>query len=377
MLLIGRNCPKLIKMKSLFSTFHITKNVSGKSLIFLFAVLFSFVTLGADDQAKFLRPRGAAGKERISGLKWVIPRETTEIRSTGQNLFQVFAILRATLSNPSGRELIWNGNNIIPTASEDGVNDFSLSIPLNGERTKLSVEARGPNGEIEKEELMIVFKDWSRISQTLSKPKKIVFKRKRNFLTPALGISRITYSETSYSSFTQIETTASLSYKHNLNSRWNLTAGGFSTVLPVSSTLSGTTASFRGLNAATEYLIPFANDAWSIFLSTGLNYRSMSSSKDTFGYSPIIYPHFTPGFKKVFGIGNVLSGYVKYGALGAGLSPWSSSEYEIGGGLAWEHSLSSGKVFSIRAEHSNVSFKPDETTDIEIQSTNLFFGLSF
>lgn len=351
----------------------------GKIALFLLMTFFLFDALGSENQVKFLRPRGVEGKTRITGLKWVIPKETTEIRSSGQSMFQLFAILHGSFFKPSGWRLVWNEKNLVLPPSEAGARDFIMAIPINAERTRVRVQALGPNGEREPEELIIAFKDWSRVSQSFKGPKKLVLKKskkKRNFITPSLGVSRITYNETSYSSFTQTELTASILYKHKLNTRWNFFAGGFSTVLPLSSSLSGTTASFRGVNVAAEYSIPFAKK-WSLSLSSGMNYRSMSSSKDTFGYSPFLYPHFSPGFKRVIGNRNILSGYVKYGALGSGFSPWNSSEKELGGGLAWEHSLNNGKALSIKAEHSNFSFQPETTTEIEVQSTTLSFGLSF
>lgn len=353
----------------------------GKITFFFFTMLFLVEAFGAENQAKYLRPRGVEGKTRITGLKWVIPKETTEIRSAGQSMFQLFGILHGNLLKSSGWKLVWNEKNLIlPPSKEVGTRDFIMAIPINAEKTRVRVQALGPNGESETEELIIAFKDWSRVSQSLKGPKKLVLKKsvmKRNFITPSLGVSRITYNETSYSSFTQTEVTASILYSHKLNTRWNFSVGGFSTVLPLSTGLSGTTASFRGVNVAAEYSIPLANDKWSISLSSGINYRSMSSSKDTFGYSPFLYPHFNPGFKRVIGKGNIIIGYVKYGALGSGFSPWNSSEKELGGGLAWEHSLNNGKALSIKAEHSNFSFRPETPTEIEVQSTTLSFGLSF
>lgn len=364
-------------MEYVISEVQVVKCSLGKVLLFFFTIACFSQAIGAENQAKYLRPTGAEGKTRITGLKWVIPKETTEIRNTGKNLFQLFGVLNGSLLKPSGWKLVWNENNVILPASEAEARDFTIAIPINDEKTRLRVQAIGPNGQRETEELVIVFKDWSRISQTLRGRKKLVLKRKRNFLTPSLGVSKISYSETSYSSFNQTELTASILYNYKLSTRWNLFAGGFSTVLPLSTSLSGTTASFRGVNVAAEYSIPLAHDRWTINLSSGINYRTMSSSKNTFGYAPFLYPQFTPGFKRLLGKENVLRGYVTYGSLGSGFSPWNSSETEIGGGLTWDHILRNGKTLSIKAEHSNISFRPEKATDIEIQSTTLSLGMTF
>jgi hypothetical protein len=355
----------------------------NKILIFIITVLFlsNARVFGATDQVKIYRPRGEAGKSRIQGLKWIVPKETTEIRSTDQNNYQLFVILHGTLDKSKNWKLLWNKRHILLPASQpiDGEEKrkFRMAIPIKGKSTRILIEAQGPAGEVEEEKLDIVFPNWARYSQSLSRPKKIVLKKKRNFITPFLGLSRITYSETSYSSFTQTEVTARIIYKHLLNSRWNFTAEGFSTVAPISTTLSETTASFRGINIATTYSIPVDHGRWNVDLSAGINYNSMSSSKDTFGYSPLIYPQFSPGLRRSFGQGRVLSTYLRYGPLGEGFSPKSFSEKELGAGVSWQHSLRNGKALLMKAEHSNVSFQPDAATDIDIQSTTISLGLTF
>lgn len=355
----------------------------NKFFFFLITILFfsnTSLSFGAGNQVKFLRARGEAGKTRIKGLKWIIPKETTEIRNTGKNNFQLFAILHGTLTKPEGWKLTWNSNKVLLPATEDSTpgiqkRKFILAIPIKQERTSLIIEALGPHGEREEEKLDIVFPNWGRFSSSFSKPKKIVLKKKRNFLTPMLGLSRITYSETSYSSFTQTEVTARILYRYRFNSRWDFTIEGYSTVTPLSTSLSGTTASFRGINLAALYSIPLAHGSWNIDLSAGASYSSMSSSKDTFGYSPLIYPHFSPGFRRIFGPG-VLRVYMKYGSLGEGFSP-STSEKEVGAGISWEHSIRNAKSLLIKGEHTDISFEPDSSTNIDMKSTTISVGLIF
>jgi hypothetical protein len=347
------------------------------TIFFLSSVSISF---GASNQVKYLRARGEEGKTRIKGLKWIVPKEKTEIRNTGKNSFQLFAILHGTFTKPEGWKLVWNRKKILLPATaasspEIQKRKFILAIPIKKERTALLVEAIGPNGEREEEELDIVFPNWARFSRSFSKPKKIVLKKKRNFITPMLGVSRISYSETSYSSFSQTEVTARILYRHRFNSRWDFTTEGYSTVTPISTSLSGTTASFRGISMAALYSIPLAHGLWNIDLSTGVSYNSMSSSKDTFGYSPLIYPHFSPGLRRIFSPG-ILRLYMKYGSLGEGLSP-STSEKEVGAGISWEHSIRNGRSLLIKGEHSDISFEPDSSTNIDMKSTTISVGLTF
>lgn len=342
-------------------------------------LLLCKLTFAAEYEVRYLRPAGQEGQRRIEGLKWIIPKEKTEIRSSGTHILKLYAVLLGTFSGPEKTVLKINGKNIplhkTSSSGPEKVRKFKVALPVKSEITELHVEAIGPKGEVGEERLKIIFPNWESYSKTFKRPKKIVLKKKKNYITPSLGISRITYQETSYSSFSQTEVTATLSYRHKFSPRWSLISHAYSTVVPLSSNLSGTNASFRGINAGGLYTIPFSQGKWNIDSAAGVNYISMSSSKDTFGYSPIIYPQLSSIFKRKLSGGRVLSAYGKYGFLGKGFS--SFSEREIGGGVSWEQLLRNGKSLVIKAEQSDISFEPDSSTTIDIQTTTLSLGLSF
>lgn len=357
--------------------------------LFPWLVLFHLAVVplaGAqDNKIQFMRKKDTTGKGRIPGLKWVVPDPNFELRSNPvRKKVEIFALVEGVYGATEGWQLVMNKTTQLlpplpsPETPEElrGVaRPFRFTVPVTRERTTILIEALGPEGQRQSEQVFVVFKGWTKFNQNLQKPRKIVVRSKRSYLSPALGFSQITYKETGFPRFTQTELTARLRYQYRSSPRWRFNLDGFSTVTPMGTDLAGTTASYRGLTLEADYFVP-VSASWGMQFQAGSNYLSMTSAKDTFGYAPFLYPHVGIGLRSFFRSGDNWGGRLKLGSLGPRLSFFGSAESEVGLEAFWERRWDKTKTIFLNLNQSRMFFRPSDGVSIETTTTALSAGVT-
>lgn len=206
-------------------------------------------------------------------------------------------------------------------------NTFEHWHTLESPSSIVEILAISPLGEVERETYVAQISRWP--VETVAPPK--AFRRKWT-LTPNIGVSILSFSETGMSDVNQKALTAKFNVAYTLTPLWDTGVSGYFTLMPISSSPSGT-ARFLGINLRTGYAIPSIEDPWRVAISAGFYYTSMFVSTDLFGFRNMMGPQLFPSIRRTLKNGNNISGYLKFSPISNNATSisFSSSELALGG----------------------------------------------
>ena len=266
-------------------------------------------------------------------------------------------------------KLSWNGQDVVDARHPLNRNSvdyakFVLRIRLYGKRTPVMLIATGPQGEIEKQPIMIQYEHFD------GPPDRPV-------IVPGLSYTSIHYTETYQPAFTETVLTGKLLYQRPLPwPYWYIGVSLYGTVQPLSSNIPNVTAYFVGANLRAGYVFPAIHNPWRLMIMAGAYYSKMFvSGGATFGYNAAIYPHLFPVLRRELGLDDSFSLYGKYTPVGSGSSFFSLSQTEWALGGIYEHVMSNGHGLSLNLDYSNLHFKPRDVVTIDL--TTVSFGLGY
>lgn len=312
--------------------------------------------------------------KKIKNLSWT--NKTPAVVVTQREDLAEFVITLEGKYTSSDWTLIGNNQKITP--NEDGSFVFKTQIS----KTSLEIEftAIGPLGEIEKEDLGLLYTDWQIQKETVetAPPKKL-------FVSGGLGITNISYKEDGYGTFKSIAMTGKFSTTYLLlPPRWDVGFSGFFTLLNLTKS-PNVSARFLGLNARAGYTVPSISDPWKFSIFGGLYYTTMLTSPSSFGFTNMSGLQLFPVLRKKLKDNHAVSGYFKFSPVSQGFGFKDLSNREIAFGLSYSMPLKTeGRSLNYTFDIANIAMKlsgtntvTKKTTDFNISSTSITLGASY
>jgi hypothetical protein len=268
---------------------------------------------------------------------------------------------------------------------KEGIEEIPFSVPvrLTSEETKSRWLVVDPYGKAKTETLKITFPSYAEWTEDANT--RFI---DRVHATPSLGFTSVSYKQDPVSSIaqpgtdaTQLGLTAKAYATYELTRRpergaWQLGAGGFFTLFPLSVTPSSEfEMRFLGINARVGYLRALP-DGWEVALHGGFYYLTMFTS-GTFGVVNLGGPQLYPTVKKNLGATDSLQAYFKLSPISDGLGVQSLSNRELALGLSWSHLLGNGHPLVVGLDVSSVKLMYLDKFDVRMSSLSLGCGYGF
>jgi hypothetical protein len=279
--------------------------------------------------------------------------------------------------NSSKWHVIWNEKSFDVRA--DG--KFQMDISYNAGLQTLELALVGPKGEVEyhfyRLELQLPAVPKKERAETLGPDlSDFEFNKKLNrrfFISPGLGVSSLSYSQTSVDPYNSIVMTAKVSSNYLLfPPKWDLGFTGFFNFVSLSKS-SPVDVRFLGLNLRLGYIFPEIKAPWRLSLYGGWYYSTMFASDSSFGYKNISGPQLFPSLRRNLNNGHAISTYFKFSPISNNLGFFSLSNNEIATGLSYLIPTEK-HAYSISLDYARVQFFDGE---VEIGSNSVSLGGSF
>lgn len=252
---------------------------------------------------------------------------------------------------------------------EEKVEEFEVLAPIKGSMTPVNVVAVGPEGQVEKEALIVAFDQWEQAEELLG-PGVRDTRNKRHVYFPSFGITSLSYSEPNTPNgdvnLSQIGITGKLGYSFLFRPQFDVGVITYLTLLPLSTNISGISARFFGFNGKVGYSHPLKN-GWTLGIQTGFYFTTMFVTNDAFGFKNLMGPQLFPVVRKNLSKGAV-SGYLKFSPVAASISIQNLSNRELAFGAGYSRPLANGRVVSVNLDFANLALLID---NVPISSTSI------
>jgi hypothetical protein len=256
---------------------------------------------------------------------------------------------------------------------------FSLEIPYNTDLGALELMAVGASGEVEyffyKLSASIpvpkpVEKSSDKSSEKSPGRSGLKKKNKRFYISPGLGVTMISYTQTGFDPYSATVLTAKVSANYLLfPPNWDLGGTAFATALTLSHS-GPVPVRFIGVNLRMGYVFPKIQEPWRIALYGGWYYSTMLASDETFGYLNVSGPQLFPTMRRTLGNGHVITGYLKFSPISQALSLMSFSNNEVALGLGYVIPTAKHN-YSINVDYARLTYSDGSTT---LTSSNITLG---
>jgi len=186
------------------------------------------------------------------------------------------------------------------------------------------------------------------------------------------GLTLVSYTETAVPNYSGMLLTVKGSVGYAFpKSDWDLGVTGYGTVLPLSETPAGTGVKFVGANVRVGKAL-YRNQSLRIGLHGGAYWTTMFVSSQTLGFQNLMGPQIFPTVSMALPEQRAVRGYIKFAAIGQGLSLQSVSNQELALGAAYDWRLW-GQRSSVSLDLSKLHFTVGVS---EITSVTSSLGLS-
>lgn len=266
---------------------------------------------------------------RISGLEWKMgPTQIVREVSVGTFMIEVGGYYL----RPSWK--LYLSNYEVPL-KENG--EFSLLVPVDLNYFRLEFNARGPNGEIEKESYKVSLNRFFPMSNQRRKPRKWYERELQNAsLSMGLGTSFLSHEQASFEPFSQTNLNTRAEFIYLIDPGiWVFEANGFVSLLSFGKAERAESAmKIAGGDIRLGYEVPFLERTWSFFIFGGV-YGLTSFGSTSVGYDGIAGPELFPAIRHVFTDGSSLGVYFKYSPVMSGLSLMDANNSYIAAGTSY------------------------------------------
>lgn len=255
--------------------------------------------------------------------------------------------------------------------------EFSLLVPITLNRVSFSLKAVGPTRESQTENFEIVVNVPAReIAQ--AKSEHWMERKLRNLSAGAsVGMSWVSYQQTSLSTVQETNLTPKLSLSYALSPRqWLLEGEAYLSAMTFSNPAStGKGLKFYGGDLRVGYQIPFENTPLALTVYGGF-YLMSTFGTSYVGYTGVAGPELYPALQYRFLSGALVSFYGKYSPIMNDLSILGLSNAVLGGGAAYfskpiEGGFLRGVLYGLSLELSRLKL---EMTEVRTQVTTYTLG---
>ena len=283
--------------------------------------------------------------------------------------------------------LVWGDRNV--ELGEKG--QFVLSLPYDSALERLQLVAVGPQGEVEYHlyKIKIIMPEVPAPVVILGEAsdatppaaeglKQTDFNTKldrRFFVSPGLGLSQLSFTQTGQSSYQSIVTTVKVSANYLLlPPKWDLGATGFLNIASLSKS-SSSDVRVLGMNLRLGYIFPEIKAPWRLSLYGGWYYSTLLATDQSFGYRNISGPQLYPSVRRLLENGHALSGYFKFSPISSAFSLLKLSNNEMAVGFAYSIPTPH-RTYSITFDYARVTLTDDQIPDdlVTLTSSSLSLG---
>jgi hypothetical protein len=366
------------------------KREGNRSAFFLFLVIYCATSLLGVKKASAEAEKKEVGEVKLRVLP---PSETEHTQGIPSLSFKKssfpLVVVNALDSSPQmtttleGRYplqdsslLIREGGKMIARSKING--SFSVRVPISQPETLLTFTSIDSWGHALNTRVLLKSSDWADVQAKIHASQA----SRRFHWNLRAGITHLDYSQTGIPEISSwlVSTQAAVEYWLKPN-QWNLSLSGYFTPVPITTTPSGLSILFLGINARVGYALPWIAAPWRLALTVGAYYattftsQSPSSSLPSaaqFGYVNIGGPEFYPTLARTFESGSSLSAYFKFSPVSDQFTVLSFSNREIASGLSYNFSPNhAGQNFLLTFDWANLIVREVGT---EASSTTLSLG---
>jgi hypothetical protein len=259
----------------------------------------------------------------------------------------------------------------------DKTGRFKAKTRIEAKEKPLALAAVGPGGQVEVENLKILYPDYD------PNPKQLA----RHSFSVGTGISLLSYSQqatavTAPVSLSEKGVTLKGSYVYRLAPpNWDLGITVFGTAAVLSSDIPGTTARYFGANFRIGYAVPKISEPWRLLIMFGGYYTTMSVSTNDFGFKNLSGPQVFPVLRRSLSGGDSISSYFKFSPVSAGgISLTNLSSREMALGVTYNKNLRNGHSVPFSIDYSNLKSEietDDGTAKVPVQLNSITFGVGY
>ncbi len=229
---------------------------------------------------------------------------------------------------------------------------FRVVIECTALSTPMMVSLVSQKGAVRSETVQIQLKtseDFASFKRSLLEPAP-----RLTHFTVGLGMASLTYGQPGIASFNQVALSGRASVLRDIP-KFRIWAdlSAYSTLLPLSSSIEGTSLRQFGLNLRVgRKILQFAGD-WDLIVSGGGFYTSTVSNQGDFGFRDLYGAQIQPAITRPLGRrGEALTFYGKYVPLFAR----SLNEREIAVGAQLQRALPNDRVLNLNLDYSDIAF---------------------
>ena len=231
---------------------------------------------------------------------------------------------------------------------------FSILIFAREKDFKFDLTVKDDQGMIETESFQV---HYSNVKIDASTEKKNV---SRFTLSPGLGITRLSYSETGTKDFSAWLTTGKFAVNYALSPMWGIGSNVFVNFSSLSTSQPGVSAQFFGINLRAIYTFQKIKEPWKLSAMMGWYTLSMSTSGSTFGFSNMSGPQVFVAGSRILNPNHSLNTYLKYSPSITG-SIFSFTSCEVASGLSWAY-LYDSRTYTLGLDWSHIGLTIKNTS---------------
>ena len=257
----------------------------------------------------------------------------------------------------------------VPLSADPTKPGFKLVFPMQSKQLMIKFSAVGPKGEVEKQNILIVYESFDLLKARTLIGKKWTF-------SAGLGVTSFNYQQSPAYSITGLGLTPKLSVGYILSPKFDIALNGFMTAIDLKSTPATTTIRFIGSNLRAGYRLPWIANPWKLSIAFGF-YYSMATTNTTLGYSGVGGLQLFPTLSRALANGDTVLGYFKFSPVGNSLGFLSLASREIASGLSWIHPLKNSHPLSVSFDYADlaISFAPVSTASAKTMTLGMGYGL--
>lgn len=351
-------------IKLLFGRTSDLKSYKRLDLWAAFLIVFIQSASASDYQATLIPDTRPAVKGAIEwqSLSVDVDSESSEIGI--QSLAQVagkFSLRESALIKDSGEVII--------APQRDVPIEFKTAIHLKGDRTEAHLKIVDFSGKVRLYKLVIMFPDWAKTKGASR------FAVKSSLITPSLGVSQISLTQTNLATFSMTALAVKVAYQHQFSRKMDFGGNIFFTPISFATSRPSSKVQFLGVNARVGYISGLVEEPWRLSLQAGIYFNTMFVSGDSFGYRDVGGPQFFPVLRRLLSSGDSVQAYAKYSPIVSGVSVMSLANRELAIGGGWIHLLPNRHPLSIHADYASLNFTlSNPNREIAVSSISLSAG---
>jgi hypothetical protein len=279
-------------------------------------------------------------------------------------------------SNPDSALIKRVNGKPVPLSEADG--SFQFDVFVARPKSLLTLTAVDPYGKISTVEVLLTVRDWDGTQREILALTEKRHPSKRFHWNLAVGITHLDYSRTELTDVSSLLLSTHAAAEYWLApGRWNLELSGYYTPVALTTSPSGYSIEFLGINARVGYVLPWIVAPWRLTLMAGAYYATTFTSSPVggFGYLNIGGPEVYPVLSRTLSSGARVNTYFKFSPVSDDFTILTLANREIAAGLGYDFPPNAdGQGFLVRFDWANLIV---HSQGLQAESTTFSFGSGY